>query len=93
MTNDWEVVAEVGGMLTAELWRGLLEAQDIPVVLSQEGAGKAIGLTVGPLGNVVILVPANELDRARQVLADYETGEYEQSESPDEDTNAGEAES
>lgn len=84
MTDDWETFAEVGGMLTAELWRGLLEAQGIPVVLSQEGAGRAIGLTVGPLGSVAILVPANEVEHARQVLDDYEAGELEESASEDE---------
>jgi hypothetical protein len=86
MTDDWKILAEVNGTLTAELWRGLLEAQGIPVVLSQEGAGRAIGLTVGPLGSVTILVPANEVEHARQVLDESETGEYGESSSEDEET-------
>jgi len=71
---NWEVVYETNGSLMAEILRGLLEAQEIPVVLSQEGAGRVYGLTVGTLGRVQILVPAPDLDRAEHILAEYETG-------------------
>ena len=70
----WEVVYEANGMLHAELVRGMLEAQEIPVVLSQEGAGKVYGLTIGPLGRVQILVPVSMLERAVQILQTIETG-------------------
>ena len=32
---NWEVVYEANGSFLAEMLRGLLEAQEIPVVLSQ----------------------------------------------------------
>jgi hypothetical protein len=67
----------VAGDLQAELLRGLLEAQEIPVWLNQEGAGKAYGLTVAGLGNVQILVPSDVEDQARTVLKDYYAGQYE----------------
>lgn len=72
--NKWDVVYEANGMFQAELLRGLLEAQDIPVVLSQEGVGKVYSVTVGTLGLVQILVPVREFERARQILADFDSG-------------------
>lgn len=78
MTDEqWEIVAEVAGPLQAEMLRGLLEAQEIPVILSQEGAGRAYGLTVGLLGRVQLLVPTSALERARQVLDEYDAGYFE----------------
>ena len=72
MTEEqWEVLDEISGSIEAEIIRGMLEAQDIPVVLSQEGAGRAIGLTIGPLGETQILVPKNKLDNARVVLDEF----------------------
>ena len=75
--NKWVELARVHGDLQAELLRGLLEAQDIPVVLSQEGAGRAIGLTVGPMGEVRILVPGNHISQARRVMDQYQAGDFE----------------
>lgn len=71
---NWEVVYETEGQFLAEMLRGLLEAQEIPVVLSQEGLGRVYGLTVGPLGRVQILVPVSKLETARQILREFETG-------------------
>ena len=75
--GKWVQLASVHGDLQAELVRGLLEAQDIPVLLSQEGAGLAIGLTVGPLGEVKILVPGIHLSQARTILSQYKAGTFE----------------
>lgn len=71
--SEWEVVYEAEGPLQAELLRGLLEAQEISVVLSQEGIGRVYGLTVGPLAVVQILVPESQVERARQILKDYDS--------------------
>ncbi len=77
MTEErWEEVDEVQGMLQAELLRGLLEAQGIPVWLTQEGAGRAMGLTVGVMGTVQILVPQGSVEKAREVLDGYYSGEF-----------------
>jgi len=78
MAEDWVVLGEVAGMLQAELLRGLLEAQEIPSVLSQEGAGRAIGLTFGSMGAVQVLVPSKDLDRAQEVLEIYYAGSDEE---------------
>lgn len=76
MSDKWEVVEEVQGELQGELLRGLLEAQDIPVRLNQEGAGRVYGFSVGPLGQVQILVPSSFVENAKKVLIDYYSGEY-----------------
>ena len=77
-TDRWEAVIEVFGELEAELLRGLLEAQEIPAILNQEGAGRAYGLGVGSLGVVQILVPKSALENAREVLDDYYSGKFEE---------------
>lgn len=76
MDTHWEKVDETQGSLQAELLRGLLEAQGISVYLSQEGAGRAYGLTVGALGMVEILVPAEQVEAALQILRAYYAGEF-----------------
>jgi len=72
--EKWEELDTVSGPFQAEVLRGLLEAQEIPVLLIQEGAGRAVGFTVGPLGEVQILVPSVEIDRAKIILDDYYSG-------------------
>jgi hypothetical protein len=72
--QSWVVVETVNGSLQAELLRGLLKAQGIDVVLSQEGAGRALGLEVGPMGEVDILVSPVNTEEARKLIDDYYTG-------------------
>jgi hypothetical protein len=52
----------------AEILRGLLEAQGIVVMLSQEAAGSVIPVDVGAFGQVDIFVPAEQATRAREIL-------------------------
>lgn len=70
-SEHWETIYSSNGPLHAEILRSLLEAQDIPVFLSQEGAGSALGLTIGPLGEIQVMVPSSRVFLARQILADY----------------------
>jgi hypothetical protein len=74
--ENWEMIEEVYGELQAELLRGLLTAQGITVLLNQEGAGRAYGLNVGPLGATQILVPSGSVEQARQILDDYYAGKF-----------------
>ncbi len=74
MSNRWVVVTRTEGALEAEILRGLLEANGIPVVISQEGAASAIGLSVGPLALVDILVPREHQESAQNLLEDYHNG-------------------
>jgi len=75
--ETWEVVDEIAGGIQAEILRGYLEAQGIPVWLSQEGAGRVYGLGIGVLGNVQILVPSSSYEKARALLDDYYAGKIE----------------
>lgn len=88
--SQWVVAHTAAGFLHAQIIRGLLEAADIPVQTSQEGAGAVYALTVGPLGEVDVLVPDDRLDEAQAIIAAYERGELEnanpQSPAPDDDT-------
>ena len=77
MKEKWEVVEIVQGHLTAEIFRGLLEAQGIQVWLNQEGAGVVYGINVGPMGSVEILVPSSAVPQARQILDAYYSGVLE----------------
>lgn len=74
MDHKVVTVETVPGMLEAEIVRGLLESAGLRVWLSYEAAGRAIGLGVGPLGEVSIVVPAEDEDPARRLIADYRSG-------------------
>jgi len=52
----------------AEILRGLLEAEGISVMLSQEAAGSIFSVDVGAFGQVDLLVPAAQAGRAREIL-------------------------
>lgn len=82
--HQWIVVEEVAGPFQAELLRGLLEAQGIPVMISQEGIGHVYSLTVGTLGRTQVLVPSDKIERARKILDDYHRGDLENLEFGDE---------
>lgn len=69
--KKWEKVTVVTGELQAEIIRGMLEAQEIEVLLFQEGAGKVFSLSVGPLGEVEVMVPADKKDEASQIIDEY----------------------
>ena len=75
--QTWESVISVQGEFQAEILRGLLEAQGIPVQLSQEGVARIYGLGVGPLAEVEILVPDNYMQAAKAVIESYQAGDFE----------------
>jgi len=80
--TNWVNIREVAGELIAENLRGLLEAQGIPVFLNQEGAGRAYGLSVGPLGLTQILVPENYRAAAEEVLEAFDRGDFSRGDEP-----------
>lgn len=67
-------VTTVSGMLEAQIIRGLLEAGGLNVLLSGEAVGSVIGLGIGPLAEVDVLVPANQVSEAQAILNDYQAG-------------------
>jgi hypothetical protein len=70
----WVVAGEASGKLEAEILRGMLESLGFHVRLSQESAGAAVGLSVGPLGTVELLVPEDEEPAAKSAIDDYFSG-------------------
>lgn len=76
--KDWVQICSVSGLTTAKIITGRLESEDIPTRLRYEAAGAIYAITVDGLGEVRILVPALEEDRARAILSQtYEDGELD----------------
>jgi hypothetical protein len=67
----WQVVAQAPGITPATIIAGRLKAEGLPVRVWQEGAGQALGLTVGLLGTGHVAVPEEFVDRALEIL-EYE---------------------
>lgn len=64
------------GSLNADLLRIFLEAHGVQVLVSQESAGAAYGLTIGRLGIARFYVPADQEPAAKALLAALERGEF-----------------
>jgi hypothetical protein len=67
--DQWGRVAVVPGMVRANIIRGRLETEGIPVRLRYEAAGTIYALTLDGLGEVELLVPSGCLERACDILA------------------------
>ena len=65
----WTKFWETSGSLSAEVIAGRLRAEGIPSWVWQQGAGAAMGLIYGPMGRGHVMVPEDELDHARRVMA------------------------
>lgn len=72
-----EVVYVANGMLEAESVRILLESFSIPAYTNQESAGTVYGLTVGPLGEVEVIVPPEFIPDAKKIIAEMKAGNLE----------------
>ena len=70
--EKWEVVTKTAGLAPAQIIAQRLESEGIPARAWQEGAGQALGLTVGLLGNGYVMVPESYLDEAKAILASSE---------------------
>jgi hypothetical protein len=85
MPAQWMPVYTAAGQLQAQIIASLLQSAGIAARLNQESAGTVYAFTVGPLGEVDVLVPAAQLAEAQALIADYERGRLE---TPD-DRDAG----
>ncbi len=72
-----EVVFIANGMLEAESVKILLESFGITAYTNQESAGTVYGLTVGPLGEVEVIVPPEHLADAKKIIAEMKAGNLE----------------
>ncbi len=82
----WEVVARMPGLTPAIIMAGRLKAEGIPTRAWQEGAGQALGLTVGLLGNGYVAVPEEYVEQAMEILGfePIEDDDYDDDEEWDE---------
>ena len=64
--------------LEANVLKGRLETEGIPVLLSYESAGLVYGITVDGIGEVRVMVPESMETEARMILeASDKTGDVE----------------
>jgi hypothetical protein len=54
--------------MEAQIIKGRLESEGIPVLLSYESAGLIYGLTIDGLGEVKIMVPKRLAEEAKEIL-------------------------
>ena len=74
--TPWKVVATASGMTQANIITGRLESEGIATRLRYEAAGSIYAITIDGLGEVRILVPVADWERARELLSrSYEEGE------------------
>ncbi len=64
----WQVVAQAPGITPATIIAGRLKAEGLMVRVWQEGAGQALGLTVGLLGTGYVAVPEEFVEQALEIL-------------------------
>ena len=55
--------------MEAQVVKGYLESNDIPVVLLSEAIGPTLAVAIGPLAEVRVMVPGPLAERARELLA------------------------
>jgi len=65
----WKVVHTASGMTGANIVVGRLNTEGIPTRLKYEAVGAIYAITIDGLGEVKILVPAEYLEKARNVLS------------------------
>ena len=66
--TPWWVVFETHNTSEAHIVAGRLRSEGIPTQLLPYAGGAALGITVGVFGEVRLLVPADEAERARVIL-------------------------
>jgi hypothetical protein len=67
-TSEKLSVITIARQIEAQIIKGRLESEGIPVLLSYESAGLVYGLTINGLGEVKIMVPEHLAKEARSLL-------------------------
>lgn len=81
MNHKFIKVYAGNGQLDADMIRAFLESMQIHATTSRESVGSIYGFNVGPLGEVDILVPQEEVEEALDILRRMEEGEFEENSS------------
>ncbi len=77
MPDNYQVVYTAHGQLDAEMIKAFLESNGIGVIAAGESVGTTYGITLGPLGDVDIMVTAEQADEARSLLDAMERGDFD----------------
>lgn len=78
MSNrKWELVTAVHDMLEAEILKGLLEANGVTIHIVREGYQAAFGITNQPSVRIELLAPNDQIEIAKQIMADYAAGKFD----------------
>ena len=77
MNEDLKELIVVAGMVEAEIIKGKLESNDIPVMLKYEAVGNLFGITMNGLGKVKVMVNARHLDESRELIEEDGSDEAE----------------
>jgi hypothetical protein len=64
--------------MEAQVIKGRLESEGIPVLLSYESAGLVYGITVDGLGEVKVMVPKRLAEEAKEILGAGESTKGEE---------------
>jgi hypothetical protein len=67
-TREQLVTVYTARYMEAQIIKGRLESEGIPVLLSYESAGLIYGLTIDGLGEVKIMVPKHLAEEAKEIL-------------------------
>jgi hypothetical protein len=76
MPEQMQCVFVANGEIHAQQVRAFLEAAGIPTLAHGESLRHTHGLTLDGLGTVEILVGSDDVERARELLASAEAGEF-----------------
>jgi hypothetical protein len=76
MTHEERCVFTANGQVEAEQVRAFLEAAGIVSTLRGESLTKTHGMTITDLGKVEIFVAEPDADRANELLASVERGDF-----------------
>ena len=69
MSSDEQLVTVyIATQMEAQIIKGRLESEGIPVLLNYESAGLVYGITVDGLGEVKVMVPKRLAEEAREIL-------------------------
>ena len=68
----WQLLTETNGRMEADILKSYLEAEGVQVELFQEAVGHHIyPVTVDGLGRVQLFVSKDQIDLAKEILAEY----------------------
>ena len=66
--ENWVTLTIPKNPMEAEIIKGKLKSEGIPVLLKKEAIGRIYGITTDGLGEVKVLVPKDLVEKAREIL-------------------------